>query len=180
MKYRTSETDPLQIAEVPVGSGRLGLTFCPGKQSTSMYGAPWKRDLDRDLEIVRIWGASHLVTLMEQHELERFKTPDLGGAVEARGIRWHHLPIVDVSVPGDGFLDHWPPLSRTLRDCLAGGGRVLVHCLGGLGRTGLLAALILVDHGVPAKDAVDTVRKARPGAIETREQEAYVLKYPDG
>ncbi len=51
---------------------------------------------------------------------------------------------------------------------------VLLHCRGGLGRTGVVAARLLMEFGVPVKDAVRTVRAARPGTIETSAQERYL------
>ncbi len=38
-----------------------------------------------------------------------------------------------------------------------------------------MAARLLIDSGVAASDAIEQVRTARPGAIETRQQEAYLL-----
>ena len=54
------------------------------------------------------------------------------------------------------------------------GERVLVHCRGGLGRAGSVAARLLVEFGAAPVDAIAQVRVARPGAIETREQEQWV------
>jgi protein-tyrosine phosphatase len=52
---------------------------------------------------------------------------------------------------------------------------VLVHCRGGVGRAGTVAARILVELGTPATEAVRQVRAARAGAIETRSQLEHVL-----
>ena len=51
----------------------------------------------------------------------------------------------------------------------------MVHCRGGLGRAGTIAARLLVECGWPAAKAIAAVREVRPGAIETRAQEKYVL-----
>jgi hypothetical protein len=48
------------------GGGRIGMTFCPGKQNPFAMTGAWARDLDTDLAVIRAWGASTLVTLMEQ------------------------------------------------------------------------------------------------------------------
>lgn len=45
-----------------------------------------------------------------------------------------------------------------------------IHCRGGLGRTGMLAAQILVEGGTKPQEAIDCVRGARPGSIETPEE----------
>jgi ADP-ribosyl-[dinitrogen reductase] hydrolase len=55
------------------------------------------------------------------------------------------------------------------------GENVVLHCLGGLGRSGMIAARVLVERGLAPAAAITAVRAARPGAIETAQQEAYVL-----
>jgi len=57
------------------------------------------------------------------------------------------------------------------------GGACAVHCMGGLGRTGTVIAAWLVHRGRLAREAIDEVRRRRPGSIETREQEAAVAEY---
>ena len=49
MTVRDSVNSPLQISELPVSNGVLGLTLCPGKHGDSLNGAPWTRDLALDV-----------------------------------------------------------------------------------------------------------------------------------
>jgi len=177
MKSRTSLSHPLQIATLPIETGAIGVTFCPGKQGDSVFGAPWARDLSLDLDVIQAWGASAVVTLVEGHELISLGVPDLGQRVRERGMEWHHLPIVDLTAPGQAFEETWHPVAMTLRQRISSGGRVLVHCRGGLGRAGTVAACLLVEFGVAAPEAIQRVRTARPNAIETSAQERYVLAY---
>ena len=51
------------------------------------------------------------------------------------------------------------------------GETVVVHCRGGLGRSGMFAASVLVALGRPARKAIEAVREAREGTIETPDQE---------
>lgn len=174
---RTSITHPLQIAEIPLGRGTIGLTFCPGKIGESVYGDPWDRDLNLDIRALKSWGASMVISLMEEHEFGLLRVPNLGSAIQSAGIEWVHLPIKDVSVPDGKFPRVWANINKRLQRQLARGERIVLHCRGGLGRTGLIAALLLLDHGWAADEAIRTIRKVRPGAIETKEQEAYVHLY---
>ena len=64
-----------------------------------------------------------------------------------------------------------------IADALASGRRVAVHCGGGLGRTGTLLACYLVSAGCAPDEAIRRVRAARPGSIETPEQEQAVRRY---
>ena len=175
--FRTSLTDPLRIDEVKAGDagGRIGLTFCPGKSGDSLAGSDWKRDLELDLDVVAQWRADAVVTLIEVHEFKLLGVIGLGDQICARGIEWHHLPIKDSAPPDARFEQGWQTSGPRLRGLLLQGGRVLVHCRGGLGRAGTVSARLLVELGVQASEAVTRVRSARPGAIETPEQLSYVL-----
>lgn len=176
---KTSKTDPLHVNELRVGQGILGLTFCPGKQDTGMDGTNWRRDLDTDLQAIAAWGASRVVSIIQHDELEILGVPQIGSKVLERGMQWHHLPVPDQSIPNqDRFPPLWANLTKILQSELSAGKKVLLHCRGGLGRTGLVAALLLMDLGSCARDAIAAVRAARsPRAIETREQEKYVREY---
>jgi protein-tyrosine phosphatase len=175
---RTSKTHPLQIAEVRVDSadGRIGVTLAPGKCDPNSMSGGWARELASDLDAIEAWGTGTIVTLIEPHEFELLEIPTLGEAVRERGIDWLHLPIRDVSIPDAKFEADWPRHSARLRARLKAGENVLIHCRGGLGRAGMIAARLLVDGGLAPAAAITRVRAARPGAIETPEQEAWVLK----
>lgn len=177
INLRTSITDPIRFDELPVASGVLGLTFCPGKQGSSLTGPGWARELELDLSASRVWGASELVTLMEDEEFALLNVSDLPGRVAAHGMVWRHLPIPDQGVPGDAFLSQWPVACQELLSALGAGARIVLHCRGGLGWTGLVAALFLIETGVAPEGAIREVRRRRPRAIETRAQEDFVRAY---
>lgn len=67
---RTSRSHPLEIAEIPISGGVIGLTFCPGKKGQSLSGEPWDRDVGADLHSLKAWGASIIVSLMERFEFD--------------------------------------------------------------------------------------------------------------
>jgi ADP-ribosyl-[dinitrogen reductase] hydrolase len=174
---RTSLTHPLQIATLSAGHelGRVGITFCPGKYDAQALSGYWDRDLSLDLDAIREWGAAAVVTLVESKELILLRVPRLGDEVVRRGILWFHLPIVDVSTPDEHFERQWDVAGDELRTLLRNGRDVLVHCRGGLGRAGTIASRLLIELGMEAATAIRKVRAVRPGAIETHEQERYVL-----
>jgi ADP-ribosyl-[dinitrogen reductase] hydrolase len=174
---RTSLTHPLQIAAVTAGPefGRVGITFCPGKYDRHAMSGYWDRDLALDLDTVRDWGAAAVVTLLEPKEVTLLRVERLGEEVLRRNMRWFHLPIVDVSVPDEQFEQEWDIAGEELRSMLRRQLDVLVHCRGGLGRAGTIAARLLVELGMEPKEAIASVHAVRPGAIETNDQEDFVL-----
>jgi hypothetical protein len=128
----------LRIAELRPGpdSGLIGITFAPGKKGPSLYGAHHDRDLDADLDVIAAWGAAAVVTLVEEPELHELQIWDLEKEVRRRFMEWHHLPIRDVSVPDAAFERSWLADAARLQALIDGGANVLIHCRGGLGRTG--------------------------------------------
>ena len=172
---KTSATHPLAIASLALPEGGvIGLTFCPGKCDIHAHNGPWARDLPMDLGSLRAWGAQALVSLLEDHEFDLLHVAELGDMAESAGLEWHHLPIPDMGVPGWQFERRWVYSGPRLRRLLRRGGKVVVHCRAGLGRAGTIAARLLVELGVPAAEAVSQVRQARPGAIQTADQERHV------
>ena len=174
MRVRTSQTDPLEIASLPVGEGAIGVTFCPGKKGPSSYGTRWDRDLGMDLETIKSWRAAVMVTLIEDHEFRLLGVEDMSKAVPAAGLEWFWWPIRDVDVPDERFESAWAKEGAALCERIVVGERVVVHCRGGLGRAGMVAARMLVECGVSPVEAIKRVRAERPGAIETAEQEGWV------
>lgn len=175
MKTKTSQSHPIQIAETPaLQGGLIGITFCPGKHQMSAFSGAWARDLDLDIAAIREWGASAVLTLVTTEELAELKVEGIGASAERHGMTWLHLPIVDVSTPTPAWEALWQQARTRVHNILDDGGRVLVHCKGGLGRAGTVAARIMVERGQDPENAIAAVRSVRPGAIETRAQEDYV------
>lgn len=175
---RTSHSHPLQIAEVRASAshGRIGITFCPGKYDRHAATGAWARDLALDLDAISAWGARLVLTLVEPAELVALQVPDLGAEIQRRGMAWRHLPIADYSVPGEAFEQQWATHGAEIRALLRDGADVLVHCKGGLGRAGMMAARLLVELGMSPEEAIREVRRARKGAIETPSQLALVRR----
>jgi ADP-ribosyl-[dinitrogen reductase] hydrolase len=173
---RTSITDPIRIDAVtaPCGSGQIGMTLCPGRRDRHSANGEWARDLDSDLDVVAAWKPDVLVTLLEHHEFEELGIPDFPMGVAARDIPWMHLPIADGGVPNATFERAWQTAGLELRQILSRGGRILVHCRAGLGRTGTIAARLLVELGLEADTAIKLVRTSRTHAIERGAQERHV------
>src|SRR5262245_25203166 len=113
--------------------------------------------------------AQHISLLINLHE--RANTLDV---IDLLGVREVHLPVPDSQPPTQSQLDAGV---AEIISALAAGQRVAVHCGAGLGRSGTLLAAYLVNQGLSVPAAMKSVRAARPGSIETIEQEAAIAAY---
>ncbi|MFH2008982.1 MAG: isochorismatase family protein [bacterium] len=172
LSRRTVDNRELRIGWLDSGSlggtGRVGLTLCPGRRDQG-------RNLADDLDVIQAGSIVHIWGLLTEDELDWAGVADIASEAQRRGIQYHHHPILDQSVP---TLEEAQEVSRQLLAAVDAGENVLVHCVGGLGRTGALAACAAIDRGLSAEDAIALVRKARgPRAVESGSQVAFLYRY---
>lgn len=118
-----------------------------------------KRFIGPDPEAaVEYVGADAVVCLNEEHELERYP-----GYIEwlktqpAKRVLW--WPTPDLHAPSQSTAAE---LLDELRERLDTGERLLIHCGGGIGRAGTIAAALLIMMGEATAEAVARVRAHRP------------------
>jgi protein-tyrosine phosphatase len=128
-----------------------------------------------DLAEVMAWAPDMVISLTGLEEMRALGTDHLGTALEKHGLAWRHLPIVDFGLPGAAEEALWPMISTEARDWLGRGGRVLVHCKGGCGRSGMAALRLMVEAGEDAGAALARLRAVRPCAVETEAQMDWAL-----
>lgn len=173
---RTSTTDPLRIDWLDPPA-RVGLTLAPGVHDLSTAGFRWERDLTADLARLRELGATVLVCLMEDAELVRYQIPGLVEEARAQGLEVLRHPIVDGGVPTE--LSAIDRLLDTIAEREARGGKIVIHCRGGLGRTGTIAGCHLVHLGHTPANAIAMLHRVRRSLLcpETRGQERFIAAY---
>lgn len=181
MEARTSAESPIQVDYIPdeilglpEGSGALGMTFAPG-----MKDVGWDRDMKTDMRRLReYWKTDVLVSLIEVHEYKVYEMEDYAEEAQAAGIAVEEFPIVDVNVPREEQVEEYADLVGRIVGFLREGRNTIVHCRGGIGRTGTVAASVLVGLGHGAEDAIRIVRASRsPRMLEARSQEEYVREF---
>ena len=138
--------------------GRIGMTSLPAGPETI------KKLRDE-------FGMNRLVSLVEaKHQA----TAIWNWCAEARVLH-HWYPIPDMKVPRD--MEHFGELVAEMVEAMDAGETVVIHCFAGLGRSGLLAACILVALGKAPADAIRLVREVRKQAIQTDGQEKFIKSF---
>jgi protein-tyrosine phosphatase len=120
-------------------------------------------------------GVALLVLLVEDGELLRWGDPRIADHAAAAGLELARYPIPDGHAAGSvAAMDEIQDRIEQAR----ARGDVAVACMGGVGRTGMVAACALVRAGQSAEAAIGRVRLVRhPTAVETVEQERFVRDY---
>ncbi len=160
----TDAIEPFAIADLPCATGRLGIARLPGRSG----------DLPGDVQAIADWGARLVLSMTEADEMTASGAAGLASELAARGIGHAAFPIPDFGTPAADA--DWATLSRDLHRRLAAGQAILLHCMGGKGRSGMVAMRLLVEQGLPADEALAMVRRTRPGAVETGAQAAWASR----
>ena len=141
---------------------------------TRPRGGDW---LDDEAAGWREAGLDCIVSLLETDEQVQFDLAREAEAAENNGIQFISFPIQDLGVPADRTAAM--SVLTVLVSALEAGKNVAVHCRQGIGRSGLLAAGLLIFAGIPPKAAIRTVSLARGrGVPETQEQRLWLERLP--
>ena len=73
--------------------------------------------------------------------------------------RYCHLPTVDDAAP---TLEQLEQGVVFMRQVIAEGGKVYIHCAGGVGRAPTMAVAYFVRHGLSVDDAIRLIKRSRP------------------
>ncbi|MBO6559934.1 MAG: dual specificity protein phosphatase family protein [Nisaea sp.] len=129
--------------------------------------------LPADEDVVRLIaekGFDTVLSLATSEELQDLGTPGLRDAFLSHMVNWTHFPIKDFDIPSAADTRAWKSIETILVERLKHGGQVVIHCRAGFGRSGMIAARLLMACGTEPDEAVHIVRTARPGTIETPAQ----------
>jgi protein-tyrosine phosphatase len=125
-------------------------------------------------------GFRTMISLLDESE----RRPDYCAAeAQAMGFNWFSVPVKDFHAPRFEDFQRFLDIIHKIQDAgpVRGRSKVLVHCWGGLGRTGTMGAAYWIDKGLSADEAIRQIRtyamraaaQLGPGrrAIEIPEQE---------
>ncbi len=153
-------TTEFKIDSLPLGAGSLGLSPLPGRAG----------DAEGDLAQIGAFAPDIVLSLTTEAEMAAHGVADLPNRLSVSGISWHAFPIGDFGIPTPEAERDWKTVAAEMRETLDRGGRVLIHCKAGLGRTGMVALRLMVETGEDPETALERLRAARPGTVETEAQ----------
>ncbi|MCM8614175.1 dual specificity protein phosphatase family protein [Accumulibacter sp.] len=160
-------THPSDLLPLSQGGAGFILTPCPGTRGVDAADA---------VEQLQAAGAAAVLTLMPSDEMASNGVSTLGDLCAKRGLRWFHLPIEDDHAPTADFAAAWQAQREAVHRLLDDGKRVAIHCKGGSGRTGLMAAQILLERGWSKDAAVAAVKAVRPNALSLPAHQDYLAQ----
>jgi protein-tyrosine phosphatase len=150
------------------------LFWIPGPWQGRLAVAPRPRGGDWLKDEVAAWreaGLGTIISLLESDEAEQLGLAGEGSAVESAGMRFLSFPMPDRGVPAS--TRQALSLLGNIAVVLEQGQNVAVHCRQGIGRSGLIAAALLVMTGIDVEKAIGVVSAARgltvpetPGQLE--------------
>lgn len=156
---------PFDVFSTPVFSGKLLFTPCPATKDTSLVDA---------VHTLKQAGASGIITLMADAELAENAAAELGQVCQQMNMQWYQLPVADDAAPATDFQAAWQQYSVDILQRLNAGETLAIHCKGGSGRTGLIAAQIVLAAGGALDTTITAVQALRPRALQHPAHLAYL------
>tara|TARA_R110002049_G_scaffold105182_1_gene251953 strand:- start:292 stop:789 length:498 start_codon:yes stop_codon:yes gene_type:complete len=148
--------------------GRFIFTPCPGTKNTSVSEA---------LETLNEAGAKTIITVLSSDEIEALSVSSLGKDTTDKNLKWYQLPIEDDCEPAEAFNKTWEFAKDKILTLLEHKETVAIHCRGGSGRTGLMAAILLLETGENWEDVKQQIQSIRPKALTHPAHINYLKKH---
>jgi protein-tyrosine phosphatase len=121
-------------------------------------------------------GIRHVVSLLEDHEVYELGITEEAELCSKNGITYHAFPVVDRGVPASIAAAN--ALFQKIASLVASGEPAYVHCRGGIGRSGLVAAGVLIHLGVPFESTFAMLSSARRLQVpDTQSQVDWTCSY---
>ena len=146
--------------------GRLGISARP-------RGGDWLED---EIHAWREAGVDLVVSLLTPAEVSELALEGEEAACRRQGMDFRSLAIPDRGVPPS--IDPLNRLAAALWAALDAGKSVAVHCRQGIGRSSMVAAMVMMSSGEDPDHALRRIEKARGCAVpETTEQRNWILHF---
>ena len=145
---------------------------CVVPGSLSIMPCPPARALERILDDLKKDGMNVVLSMLPPAEAAKLGVAEESTNCAARDLTFLTHPIADFHLPDTA---EFSELIQTLVDRLNAGERIAVHCRAGIGRSGMVAACVLIALGNSASKAITIVSDARGVSIpDTVEQADFI------
>lgn len=154
---------------MPIGDNGAGVIMmpCPGIKEV---------DLDSTISQLKAQGVTAILSMMVDEEMKNLHVENLPEVCKQNNIQWFNMATDDNRIPGEDSLSEWEQYKGKLVEVINQGGKVAVHCKGGTGRTGVGVAMLLLELGRDADQAVTDVKALKPGAFKSAETVEFIKK----
>ncbi|BFM11108.1 phosphatase [Simiduia litorea] len=160
-------THPYDVLELENG-GQFIFTPCPGTKGSSVSAA---------LQTLSEAKVDAVVTLLSDRELSDLSLTSFSVDMQRTNFAWFQLPIDDDSEPDAAFENAWQYAKPSLLALLNSGKHIAIHCRGGSGRTGLMAAILLMTAGAAWPEVKAQIQSIRPKALRHPAHLSYLQKH---
>jgi protein-tyrosine phosphatase len=139
-------------------------------------GGDWLRD---DIANWKRAGIDAVLSLLTTDEEGEMDLRDEASEATTQGMEFASFPIPDRQIPKSEA--QWSDIVERVTSTLSKGKNVVVHCRQGIGRSGLVAACLLVRKGMSPGAAVEMASASRGVPVpETSEQRDWIDHYAVG
>ena len=147
-----------------IGSGLLAVMARP-------VPGDW---VDDEFAKISVFGIHRIVSLLEPAEAIAIGLEDESVFCERHSMEFVPYPIPDRGLP-ESIAD-FAEFTRSLYESIGQGNNTVIHCRAGIGRTGVVAAGILLHAAFDGESAFDHITKARGISVpDTEEQRQWII-----
>src|SRR5258708_10640129 len=129
--------------------------------ATRPRGGDW---LDDETSGRRRAGLALVVSLLESEEAAQLDLVQEAGVAKSKGVDFISFPIPDRGVPAS--MQAALSLLGKIAKVLGAGKNVAVHCRQGIGRSGSIAARVLVTSGIWVEKSSEVVSVSRGQSVQ--------------
>ncbi|KEY57876.1 hypothetical protein SRDD_33560 [Serratia sp. DD3] len=146
---------------------QLIFTPCPGTKGVSIIDS---------LKSLKEAGARAVITMMTMVELTEKQADTLPSLCAELRMDWYHFPVEDSCAPGEPFAQAFAQQKAILLGLVESGATIVIHCHGGSGRTGMMAAILMLELGYAPVQVKTQIQLIRPKSLTSPVQVNYLVK----
>ncbi|GIU05201.1 MULTISPECIES: protein phosphatase [unclassified Shewanella] len=146
----------------------LIFTPCPGTKDAGLAGS---------VSTLKQAGAVAVISTVTPEEMIKLDVANLGDEIQAQELTWFTLPIEDDCAPAEDFDAAFTKTKQQIMSLIDDKCTLAIHCRGGSGRTGLVAAIIMLEQGLAWPKVKSRIQALRPKTLIVPAHLEYLAKH---